>query len=126
MKGIISVLIQRLRSIGNAVRGLGNLLENEPNVRIHIIAAVSAIILGIITGITTVEWLIIVVVAGMVFVSEIFNSAVERLADIVDPHQNEKIRIIKDYAAAAVLVSAIIALTAGLIIFIPGIINLFR
>ncbi len=110
--------------MGYASRGLGELIRQEPNARIHLFAAVSAVILGIITGISVIEWIIIMMAAGMVFVSEIINSAVERLADLVDKENNEKIRIIKDYSAAAVLVSAIVALTAGLIIFIPGIIDL--
>ncbi len=126
MKGIKSMFISRLRSFRYAFSGLGDLLRKEPNARIHLFAVLAAIVLGIITRITLVEWTIVIVVAGMVFISEIINTAVERLADLIDQSNNEKIRAIKDYSAAAVLVSAIIALTAGLLIFIPGLVDLIR
>jgi len=120
------MFISRLRSFRYAFSGLGDLLRKEPNARIHLFAVLAAIVLGIITRITLVEWTIVIVVAGMVFISEIINTAVERLADLIDQSNNEKIRAIKDYSAAAVLVSAIIALTAGLLIFIPGLVDLIR
>lgn len=120
------MLNSRIQSFRYAFRGLGDLLKKEPNARIHLIAALSALILGIITKITLTEWMIIAIVTGLVFISEIFNSAVERLADLIEERKDEKIRVIKDYSAAAVLVSAIIALTAGLLIFIPRLIALIR
>lgn len=49
-----------------------------------------------------VDFLLILVVTGMVLVAEIFNSAVEALCDFVETRHNEKIGIIKDMAAAAV------------------------
>ena len=56
---------------------------------------------------------------------EIFNSSIEDLADVVCPERDERIKKVKDLAAAAVLVSAIAALIIGLIVFIPKIIALF-
>ena len=126
MKSIKSMFISRLRSFRYAFNGLGDLLRKEPNARIHLFAVLAAIVMGIITKITLVEWIIVTVVAGMVFISEIINTAVERLADLIDQSKNEKIRAIKNYSAAAVLVSAIIALIAGLLIFIPGLVDLIR
>jgi len=58
-------------------------------------------------------------VIGGVFVAELFNSAIESLVDLISPDFNKKAGMIKDMAAGAVLISAVTALVAGLIIFIP-------
>jgi diacylglycerol kinase len=63
----------------------------------------------------------LIIVIGIVFLTELLNSSVETLADFVDPQWNEQIRKAKDYAAAAVLISAIIAVVVGGFIFIPKI-----
>lgn len=114
----------RFLSFKFAIKGLTSLFKNEHNARVHLIAAIVAISLGIILNISTLEWSILIIVIGIVFLSELLNTAIETLSDFVQPEQDEKIRIIKDYSAAAVLVSAIISLTAGAIIFIPKIFSL--
>ena len=63
---------------------------------------------------------------GLVFISELFNTSLETISDIVDNEKNEQIKYAKDYAAAAVLVSAIISIVTGGIIFIPKIPGLFK
>jgi diacylglycerol kinase len=70
------------------------------------------------------EWSLIIILTGLVFITELLNSALESLADYTNPDLNELIKNAKDYSAAAVLVSAIISLVIGLIIFIPKILNL--
>ena len=61
----------------------------------------------------------LIIVIGMVFIAELFNSSLESLAVHIDTEWNEYIMKSKDYSAAAVLISAIIALVAGCIIFLP-------
>jgi len=63
-------------------------------------------------------------VIGIVFIIELLNSSLESLADRVDPQLNELIMRAKDYGAAAVLISAIVALIVGGLIFIPKIFHL--
>jgi len=86
--------------------------------------AATAIALGFILHISSLEWLIIVLVIAGVFASEFFNSAIESLVDLCSPEFNEKAGRIKDIAAGAVLVTALGALVAGLIIFIPKLVAL--
>jgi diacylglycerol kinase (ATP) len=52
-----------------------------------------------------VDFLLILVVTAFVLVAEIFNSAIEALCDFVETRHNEKIKVIKDIAAAAVGIS---------------------
>jgi diacylglycerol kinase len=109
----------RIGSFRFALNGMRSLLKYEHNSRIHFIATIITIILGILFRLNFSEWSLLTVVIGMVFITELFNSSLESLADRIDPEWNEQIRKAKDYAAAAVLVSAVIAIIAGCLIFIP-------
>jgi diacylglycerol kinase len=123
MNGNHFSLKSRLRSFRYAFKGLASLIRNEHNSRIHFFAAVTAIIAAIILNISTLEWTVIVIVIGMVFMAELLNSSIEAMSDSVRPEFDEGIRKAKDYAAAAVLIAALISLIAGGIIFIPGILR---
>lgn len=113
----------RLKSFKYAFHGIFTLLKNEHNSRIHLFAALVAIIAGAALGIDRYEWSLLFIVTGIVFITELLNSAIESLADIVHPEYNKLIKIVKDYSAAAVLISAIIALITGCLIFIPKLIS---
>jgi diacylglycerol kinase len=114
----------RIGSFRFALNGMKSLIKYEHNSRIHFVAAIIAIVLGITFRISLSEWSLLIVVIGMVFITELFNSSLEALADRIDPEWNEQIRKAKDYAAAAVLVSAVIAIIAGGLIFIPKLLAL--
>ena len=114
----------RFRSFKFAFRGLRSLLKFEHNSRIHLFAAVIVIILGFIFKISLVEWCLLIIVIGLVFLSELINSSLEAFSDAVKPEWNEQIMRAKDYGAAAVLVIAIISVLIGGIIFIPRFLHL--
>lgn len=114
----------RFGSFKFAFDGLWSLLKNEHNSRIHFSAAVVAIAMGLILKINPFEWSLLVILIGMVFIIELLNTSLETLADLIDPEWNEMIRLAKDYAAAAVLISAIISVVVGGLIFIPKILDL--
>jgi len=109
----------RFRSFKFAFRGFRSLLIFEHNSRIHLFAAAIVIILGFIFKISLVEWSLLILVIGLVFLSELINSSLEAISDVVKPGWDEKIMRAKDYGAAAVLVIAIISIFIGGIIFIP-------
>ena len=109
----------RVRSFSYALNGIVNLIKREHNARIHLAAVIAVVILGVILDIAAFEWALITLAVGLVFISELLNTAAECLSDFVCLERNEKIRLIKDYAAGAVLVSAIVAVTIGMIIFVP-------
>ena len=118
-------LKSRLKSFRFAFSGILSLLKNEHNARIHILAAAVALAAGIILKINIQEWCLLIIIIGLVFITELFNTSLETISDAVDPEWNEKIRKAKDYAAAAVLISVIAAVIIGALIFIPGILKLF-
>jgi diacylglycerol kinase len=115
---------KRLQSFRPAFAGIRNLLVYEHNARIHLVAAILVTILGIVLSIALWQWAILAIAIFGVFIAETFNTAIERLADVVSPGQNDEIRKVKDYGAAAVLMASILAVIAGIIIFLPEIIRL--
>jgi diacylglycerol kinase len=119
-------LTDRIKSLRTAIHGIGTLLRYEHNARIHLFILVIVIIAGILLRISATEWLAILFVSGLVFISECFNTAVEYLSDLITDKLNENIRRAKDVAAAGVLISAIISVVTGLVIFIPEICRLIR
>ena len=114
---------KRIKSFKHAFNGLGILLKEEHNARIHLAAVVVVTIAGFYFKIAAMEWVTLVLVMGIVISMEIINSFIENLCDFVSPNKHELIKKVKDLAAAAVLVSAFSALIIGLIIFVPKILN---
>lgn len=115
---------KRLESFRYAFSGLRVLIKEEHNARIHLFATICVIVVGIFFKISYIEWIAIFFVIGLVFSMEALNSAIEKLCDFICPKIDRRIKNIKDLAAAAVLISAIIALIVGFFIFIPKIILL--
>ena len=85
---------------------------------------VLVIISGFIFKISITEWIICIVLFGLVITVELINTAIETTVDIVMPEKNEKAKLAKDIAAGAVLVSAIASAIIGIIIFLPKILNI--
>ncbi len=112
-------ILNRIKSFKYAFAGLKTLLKEEHNSRIHLLATVCVISAGFFFKTSPDEWIYIIIAIGFVVVSEIFNSAIENIADFISPKKDERIKKIKDLSAAAVLISAITALIIGLIIFLP-------
>lgn len=119
-------LKKRLKSFRYAFAGIRNLLIYEHNSRILLLVAILAAILGIVLHISLWQWAVLAIVIFVVFIAEIFNSAIENLADVVSPVYNDAIKRVKDYCAAAVLLASIMAAIAGILIFLPEIIRLLE
>jgi diacylglycerol kinase len=116
----------RFMSFRAAFHGISTLLRDEHNARIHLAIFVLVVAAGLLSGISKSDWLAILLVSGLVFAAECFNTAVEHLADLIADEANDNIRKAKDVAAAGVLIAAIIAAATGLIIFIPVIYGFIR
>ncbi len=116
--------LTRIKSFRFAFHGLKALLKEEHNARIHFIVAIFVVAAGILIKLHPYEWIAVIFAIGFVITTEILNTAVENLCDFISPERNEKIKNIKDLAAAGVLISAISAIIIGLIIFLPKIVAL--
>ncbi len=114
----------RAYSFSHAFRGLGKLIKEEHNSRVHLVAAAIASVTGLLLKINTFEWLAVAIAIALVLLCELFNTAIERLADKVEPNWDKTIGEVKDYASAGVLIASILALLVGGIVFIPKIITI--
>ncbi|MGH8272978.1 MAG: diacylglycerol kinase family protein [Gammaproteobacteria bacterium] len=110
--------------LGCALHGLGILILGSANARIHLLATMLVVGLGLWLRLGLSEWLWIVGAIGMVWTAEAFNSALEVLADRVSAERDPLIGRAKDLAAGAVLAAAIVAASIGLLIFVPAFIAL--
>lgn len=110
---------KRLKSFVFAFNGIKILIRDEHNAWIHLLASICAISLGFFCHISAMEWIAVLFAIGLVFSMEAVNSAIENLCDFTSTDKHETIKKVKDLAAGAVLISAIIAFIIGLIIFAP-------
>ncbi len=115
-----------LRSFVHAFNGIRLSFASELNFRIHAVAALLVTILSAALDIAVFEWLLVGFCIAFVIVVEMLNTAIEKLCDVVQPEVNPVIKKVKDIAAGAVLVAAIFCVIAGLIIFVPKIIEYLK
>ncbi|MGW8185052.1 MAG: diacylglycerol kinase [Candidatus Moraniibacteriota bacterium] len=113
-------------SLKCAVRGLKYVLRNERNFRIELIAAIFVIFSSIIFRIKNWEFIVVIFLITWVLVTELMNTVVERVVDILEPRVHPFARLIKDIMAGVVLTSAIMSFLVGLFIFLPHIYNLLN
>lgn len=118
-------IIGRLKSVRFSLHGIWLLVTTETNIKVQLIIAAIAVILGFYFNISSTEWLIQTMMIALVLVAESLNTAIEKLSDFVQPTYHAKIKIVKDIAAGAVGIAAIISLFVGGIIYIPKIALLF-
>ena len=114
-------MMKRLNSFKFAFNGIGFMMRTQKNAWIHFAAAILVIVFGIAYHLEKQEWVLLIFAIGLVFMAELFNTAIEFLTDILSPDYNKSAGRAKDLAAAAVLVSAIAAALVGFFIFIPKI-----
>lgn len=112
-------LKKRIKSFAYAIKGISSFLQKEHNAWIHCTAIGVVTVAGFSFDITRTEWLVVILCFGIVLAAEAFNTAIERLVNLVSPDFHPLAGEVKDIAAGAVLICAITAAIVGLIIFIP-------
>ena len=116
---------KQLRSFGYAWKGIRCCVGKEQNLSFHLIVTVLTIIAGFLLDITRTDWMIVILCIGVVIAAELFNTAIEKLVDLVSPERHPIAGQVKDIAAGAVLVCAATAALIGLIVFIPYLTRFF-
>ncbi len=118
-----SIFRARLKSFIYAFEGLVTLLRTQHNARIHLGAAALVVAAAWYYQVSALEWCLLVLAIGLVFSAEAANTALEILADRVEPEQDPAIKQVKDVAAAAVLLAAGAAALLGAIVFLPRVLG---
>lgn len=107
-----------MKSFDYAIQGIITAMR-EQNFRFHLLSAVMVMIAGLFTGLSIMEWIIIVLVITLVIGAEMFNTAIERIVDLASPDYHPLAKQAKDIAAASVLVFAACSVIIGILIFLP-------
>lgn len=110
-----------IKSFGFAIRGIKIVFGTETNMKIHLVITAIVIIGGTALSINKTEWIFCVLCIGLVIGSEMLNTSIENIVDLVSPEQHPLAGKAKDIAAGAVLFCAICSVIVGIIIFLPKI-----
>jgi undecaprenol kinase len=113
-------------SFKNAFAGIWFNLRKEPNFRIQLIFALLVIMAGIFLSITRNEWIVVILSIGAVLSTEAINTAIEKICDRFLDKEDSSVKIIKDSAAAAVLITSIVAIVIGIVVFWPYVVEFIK
>jgi diacylglycerol kinase (ATP) len=111
----------QLKTFRWAFNGLSVFFRQEIKATLHTLAAILVILLGFILKLELIGWIGVILSICLVFITELFNTIIERLADTLPDKHDSTRGTIKDIAAGAVLFASIAAFTIGLLVFIPKI-----
>jgi diacylglycerol kinase (ATP) len=115
----VSSLYRSAGSFRFAVGGICHLFRTQPNARVHLVLATSAVLLSLALGLSTTEVAVVVLAIGLVIAAEAMNTAVEAIVDLVQPERHPIAGRAKDLAAGAVLISSIASAAVGVLLFVP-------
>ncbi len=112
-----------MRSLPNSFRyafsGLGYCIKTQKNMRIHLVAGLMVLLLGLWLEVAFTEMLFLLTAVFLVIILEVLNTAIEKAVDVATREFNPVAHIAKDVAAGAVLLSALFAVLVGLIVLFP-------
>ena len=111
--------VSRLASFRHAFAGWWYVLRSQRNAWIHAVASVVVFVLALWLGLGRLEWAILMLTIGLVWVAEFVNTSVEAVVDLLSPDIHPLAKVAKDVAAAAVLIAALAAVVIGLLILGP-------
>ena len=113
---------KRIKSFDYALSGFRLLFETEHNAWLHLVATVAVILLALIVRVSATEGGLLAVAVGLVWITELFNTCIEKIMDFVSKENHPSIKLVKDVSAGAVLAAAITALAIGCFVFMPKLI----
>ena len=113
---------KRIKSFDYAASGLRLLFATEHNAWLHLAATIAVIVLALVVRVTATEAGLLTAAVGFVWITELFNTCIEKTMDFISKENHPSIKLIKDVSAGAVLAAAITALTIGCFVFIPKLI----
>lgn len=116
-----SFLVNRLKSVGYAFKGMLVLIKTESSIKIQLCIAIAITVAGFYFNISKTEWIAQITMIGLVMSIEGVNTAVEYIADFIHPEHHPKIGLIKDVAAGAVFIASIVATIIAGLIYLPKI-----
>lgn len=108
-----------IKSIGHSWRGVLYVLRSERNARIHLVVALAVLVAAVVLGVSNEGLAALFFAIILVFLAEIMNTAFEKTLDLIDERTHPQIKLVKDMAAGAVLVTAFGAAAIGIAVLFP-------
>ncbi len=115
-----------MKSFGHAFEGLEHSFKRDQNLRIHFFVGVIVVIMSIVLKVNPFEMGILGIMILLVMITEMINTAIERMVDLIIKEHREDAKIAKDVAAGMVFLTAAGSLIVGLLIFLPYILRILR
>ncbi|MDX1413013.1 MAG: diacylglycerol kinase family protein [Candidatus Promineifilaceae bacterium] len=114
-----SEIDKRIKSFRYAFEGAWYVLRTQKNAWIHAAFMIAVVIMGLWLKLPRYDWVLLVIIMAVVWITEFFNTALEAIVDMTMPKPHPCAKIAKDVGAGAVLVGAIAAVLVGLMILGP-------
>jgi diacylglycerol kinase (ATP) len=111
-------LKKTLRSFRAAGRGIVICLCTEAHFRFHLAAVMLVMLIAPFYELRAADYAILLLTFAMVLSAEVVNTALERVVDLNEPGYSQKVAVVKDLAAGAVLVCAVFAALIGAVFFL--------
>ena len=111
----------RLKGMKYSFQGGVHLLKTEASIQVQFVIFILITIAGFLLKISNYEWIAQFLCVGLVMTAEGLNTAIEGIADFIHPDYHKKIGRIKDMAAGAVGIAALISVIVAAIIYVPKI-----
>ncbi len=109
-----------LSSFRHAVEGVVHTFRTQRNMRFHFFTVALVLISGILYRLPATEMLVLLFTASLVLITEMFNTAVEAVVDMITLSYHPAAKFAKDIAAGAVLIAAVNAVVVGFVLFLGG------
>ena len=110
---------KHLASYIYSMRGIRLAFRKDPNMTLHLLAAVAVVVVNVVLHVDRTDWILTLALTGLVWMAEMFNTSIEKLADRVTRQKDPLIGEVKDLASGAVLVICVTALICATIIYLP-------
>lgn len=114
-----------LKSFEYGFEGVLHAFKFNRNIRVHFLVALLVILISLYLRVTPFEMSILGVVIMLVIASEMINTAIEEMVNLITSEHRKEAKIAKDVAAGMVLVTSIGSVIVGILIFVPHILKLF-
>ncbi|MCL5037448.1 MAG: diacylglycerol kinase [Chloroflexi bacterium] len=103
-------------SVNHAVDGIIHAFRAERNLRIHFGVALFVLVLSLWFDLKPVEVILLFSAIVLVLITEMINTSIETIIDLLTLSHHEKARIAKDVAAGAVLIACIYAVVVAYLV----------
>lgn len=114
-----------LKKFGHAFLGLRVAITTDNSFKAHLLFSAVALGMAFWLAPDLTGWALIVLAIGLVFVAELFNTAIEYLVRMFTSEYHELAEKLLDISAGAVLFAAFTAITMAALVYLPLLLRRF-